>query len=73
MTKKSAEKTVEIDGEIFSIENASDDVKAQLSNLKFVDLRLQQLDNEMAISDTARIGYLNAFKKQLPKVDRSED
>lgn len=73
MTKKSAEKTVEIDGEIFSLENASEEVQAQLSNLKFVDLRLQQLNNEMAISDTARIGYLNALKQQLPKVDGSED
>lgn len=72
MTKKSADKTVEIDGEVFSLENASEHVQAQLSNLKFVDLRLQQLNNEMAISDTARIGYLNALKKHLPKVDESE-
>ena len=30
-----------------------------------MDAQLQQLNNELAVSDTARIGYTNALKAEL--------
>jgi hypothetical protein len=45
----------------------SDDAKAQLSNIQFVDQQVQQLQNEWAVSDTARLGYQAALKGELLK------
>ena len=47
----------------------SDDAKAQLLNIQFVDGQIQQLRNEWAISDTARLGYTAALKGELVKID----
>lgn len=59
---------IKIDGKEYEIANLSDEAKAQLTNLKFVDDQIQQLNNELAISDTARIGYSSALKKELAKL-----
>jgi hypothetical protein len=45
----------------------SDNAKSHVQNIQFVDSRLQQLHNELAISDTARIGYTRALKNELQK------
>jgi hypothetical protein len=45
----------------------SDAAKAQLSNIQFVDHQVRQLQNEWAISDTARLGYQAALKRELLK------
>ena len=34
--------------------------------------QLQQLNNEWAVSDTARIGYTNALKSEFEKVQPQE-
>ena len=44
-------------------------LKAQIINIQFVDAQLQQLRNELAVSDTARIGYTNALKTELDKIE----
>ena len=56
----------------YDLNDLSDDAKAQLANLQFVDAQLQQLNNEWAVSDTARIGYTNALKAELAKIEASE-
>ena len=61
------EKTVTIDGIEYKLDNLSDDAKNQIANIQFVDAQLQQLNNEWAVSDTARIGYFNALKAELAK------
>tara|TARA_B100000902_G_C26685637_1_gene609929 strand:+ start:109 stop:309 length:201 start_codon:yes stop_codon:yes gene_type:complete len=58
-------KSVNIDGVEYSFDELSQNSKDQIMNLQFVDLQLQQLQNELAIADTARIGYTNALKKEL--------
>jgi len=45
----------------------TDAAKAQLSNIQFVDHQVRQLQNEWAISDTARLGYQAALKGELLK------
>ena len=68
---KNAEK-ITIDGVEYNLDDLSDNAKAQLANIQFVDAQLQQLNNELAVSDTARIGYTNALNAELSKIEISE-
>lgn len=61
-----AEKIV-IDGVEQLLSDLSENAKVQLANIRFVDSQLQQLRNELAIADTARMAYANALKRELPK------
>ena len=67
MAKKNKEDTITIDGKKYSLSDLTESCKAQLNNITFVDDRLQQLQNELAVSDTARIGYSKALKAELAK------
>ena len=68
MAKKKTEQMVTVDGVEYKLDKLSDDAKAQLLNIQFVDAQLQQLNNELAVADTARIGYANALKVELAKI-----
>ena len=63
---------VMIDGREFSLDKLSENAKAQLKNLQFVDAQLLQLQNELAVSDTARIGYTNALNNEISKSPKTE-
>lgn len=67
-----SEKKITIDGVEYDSENLSEHANAQLESIKFVDIRLQQLNNEWAVSDTARIGYTTALKSELEKIKSDE-
>ena len=69
MVEDSNEKKVVIDGIEYMLDVLSDNAKAQIASIQFVDGQLQQLNNEWAISDTARIGYTNALKAELSKIE----
>lgn len=69
MAKKKDEPKITIDDKDYLISNLSEAAKLQLANIQFVDAQIQQLNNELAVSDTARIGYTNALKAELNKVD----
>ena len=58
---------ITIDDVEYMISEMSDAAKAQLSNIQFVDDQIRQLQNEWAISDTARLGYQAALKGELLK------
>lgn len=64
----SNDKKITIDGVEHLLSDLSESAQAQLLNINFVDTQLQQLRNELAISDTARIAYTNALKRELSKV-----
>ena len=51
----------------YDASNLSDEAKKQIQNLQFVDAQIQQLKNEWAIADTARIGYTRALNTELAK------
>ena len=59
--------TITIDNKEYELESLSDDAKAQLVSLQFVDQKLAQLNAELAVFQTARIGYSNALNTALPK------
>ena len=72
MAKKSKKQTVKIDEVDYDLNDLSENAKAQLANLQFVDTQLMQLNNELAVSDTARIGYLAALKNELASLENSD-
>ena len=72
MAEDNKAKKITIENVDYNLDELSDNAKAQLANIQFVDAQLQQLNNEWAVSDTARIGYTNALKAELAKVEISE-
>ena len=73
-SKKNAseDQRVTIDEVEYELSKLSDNAKLQLSNIKFVDMQLQQLNNELAVADTARIGYTKALKTELDAVAKGK-
>ena len=69
---KTDEKKVTVDDVEYNLDDLSDEARVQIFNIQFVDLQLQQLNNELAVSDTARIGYSSALKAELTKIEVSE-
>jgi 50S ribosomal subunit-associated GTPase HflX len=63
------DKTINIDDVKYNLDELSEDAKSQIDNIRFIDAQLQQLNNEWAVSDTAKIGYTNALKSELLKLD----
>ena len=63
----SDDQTITIDGKTYKLADLSEQARAQLANIRFCDERMQQLQNELAVSDTARMGYSNALKRELDK------
>ena len=59
-----------VDNFEYKISEMSDPAKAQLSNIQFVNQQIQQLQNEWAVADTARLGYQAALRGELLKSSR---
>lgn len=59
--------SITIDGKKYKLADLSDNARAQVQNIAFCDEQIQQLSNEWAVADTARIGYTNALKHQSIK------
>lgn len=72
MADEDDKQTVTVNGKEYVLDDLSENAKAQLLNIQFVDAQLQQLNNEWAVADTARIGYTNALKRELKKTNSSE-
>ena len=67
-----ADHKITIDEVEYNLNDLSDSAKSQLINIQFVDERIQQLNNEWAVADTARIGYTNALKAEFAKTVDNE-
>ena len=72
MAKKAEEPKITIDGKDYLISDLTENARSQVANIQFVDSQIQQLNNEWAVSDTARIGYTNALKNEFAKTDPKE-
>ena len=55
---------ITIDGQEFDLTNMSEEAKAQLNNLQFVNEQILQRNNELQIAQTAKIGYSRALKRE---------
>lgn len=56
---------VTIDGVEYDMDALSEEAKATIASIRFVDEQLQEKRNQLAIADTARIAYSNALNKDL--------
>ena len=59
-----------IDGKEFDISSLSEQAKAQLDNLQFVNEQILQRNNELQIADSARIMYRSVLDKELLIIKR---
>ena len=72
MSKEENPQIINIDGKEYDLAKISVKAKEQLVNIQFVDAQIQQLNNEWAVSDTARLGYKHALKSDLEKNSKIE-
>ena len=56
---------IKIDETEYEIDNLSDDAKAQLISIQFVDNEISRLQSKLAAYQTARVGYARALAKVL--------
>ena len=71
MTETVDQNLISIDGKDYKLDSLSEEAKAQITNIQFVDEQLLQLNNEWAIADTARMGYTQALNNELAKIDNA--
>lgn len=62
---------VKIDEVEYDTENLSDSAKEQLASLQVCDQKLQQLQMEIAMIQTARTAYAMALREELPVGEES--
>jgi cell division protein ZapA (FtsZ GTPase activity inhibitor) len=58
--------TITIDKQEYELDNLSDDAKAQLASIQFVDAEIARLQSQSAVLQTARVAYAAALKAALP-------
>ena len=73
MAKNKNEQKITIDGVDYALDSLSDNAKAQVVNIQFVDNQMQQLRNELAVADNAMIGYSAALKKEISVISEYSD
>lgn len=56
---------VTIDGIEYETEALTEQAQSTIRSLQFVEERLQQRRNELAVADTARSAYMGALKNSL--------
>ncbi len=58
---------ITIDEVDYNTEDLSDNGKAQLASLQFLEQQMAKLKNEIAVYQTARAAYAQALKAELDK------
>ncbi|WP_391481707.1 hypothetical protein [Nereida sp. NH-UV-3] len=58
---------ITVDGIEYNTEDLSDNGKAQLASLQFLEVQMTKLKNEIAVYNTAKNGYIAALKAELSK------
>ena len=63
---------VSIDGKDYNLDSLSDQVKAEITSLQFVETEIHRLQAQLAAMQTARIAYANSIKSGLPAMPDSD-
>jgi hypothetical protein len=58
--------TLKIDNKEYDLDTLSDECKAQLASIQFVEQELARLQAQAAALQTAKAAYLQALQKSLP-------
>ena len=59
---------ITVDGVEYNTEDLSDNGKAQLASLQFLEGQMTKLRNEIAVFQTARNTYIQSLKVELEKI-----
>ena len=73
MSKEPNNESFKLDDKEYFLKDINENAKALLVNLNFVEDRLQELHNEFAVSDTARIGYERALRAEIQRSNTKKD
>jgi hypothetical protein len=60
---------ITIDGIEYNTEDLTDNGKAQLASLQFLEAQMSKLQSEIAVYQTARNLYMQALKNDVEKTD----
>ena len=64
--------TIKIDNKEYDLDTLSDECKAQLASIQFVEQELARLQAQAAVLQTAKAAYLQALQKSLPVLGGSD-
>ena len=64
--------TLNIDNKEYDLDTLSDECKAQLASIQFVEQELVRLQAQAAVLQTAKNAYLKALQKSLPVIGGSD-
>ena len=56
---------IKIDDKDYELDTLSDEAKAQLTSIQFVDAEMQRVNAQTAVLQTARMGYAKALNEAL--------
>ena len=59
---------ITLDGVEYNSEDLSDNGKAQLASLQFIEAQMKRLRSEVAVYQTARNNYVTALKGEIGEV-----
>lgn len=60
---------INVDGLEFNTEDLTDNAKAQLASLQFLEAQMAKLKSEIAVYQTARNTYATALNEELDKLE----
>lgn len=60
---------ITLDGVEYNTEDLSDNGKAQLASLQFLEAQMNKIKSEMAVYQTARSSYSSALKVELESLE----
>lgn len=58
---------ITVDGIEYNTEDLSDNGKAQVASLQFLEVQMKKIQSEIAVYQTARNAYVAALKAELEK------
>ena len=63
---------ITVDNIEYNTEDLSDNGKAQLASLQFLEVQMNKLKSEIAVYQTARNSYIVALKSELDGAEEAE-
>ena len=58
-------KTIEIDGNLFNVDEMSDHFKSTLASIKYVDQRITETQNMISVLNKAKNAYIESLRKEI--------
>jgi hypothetical protein len=69
MTESTQRGTITVDGVVYVLDDLSDEAKIKIVHIQFSEAQIQQLQNEVSISNTAREGYLRELRSEMSQAE----